>query len=306
MTAIGVDLGGTKILVAGVADDGTVGERGKRDTPRDGPASVVSAIAELVEAVGLPGAPVGIGTPGAVRPDGSVAHAPNLVGWEGAVPFTDMLRDAMPGRRVRVDNDVNAGALGEVRHGAAAGRTDLLCMFVGTGVGGGLVLDGELRRGPTGVAGEIGHVTVVPDGRRCGCGLRGHLEAYAGRAGMEAEARRRHGEGTATSLVERAGEKRMKSSAFLKAWEEGDALARELVDEAVDALAIAVAATAMLVDIDLVVLGGGVAEKFGDRMLAPLRAAVADRTYASQRIEVVAAALGDDAGVVGAAGLVSG
>jgi glucokinase len=180
----------------------------------------------------------------------------------------------------------------------------MLCVFVGTGVGGGMVLDGKLRRGPTGMTGEIGHVVTGGD-RACGCGLPGHLEAYAGRRGLETEARRRAAAGESSLLVELAGDQRMKSGVFLKAWEAGDPMAVSLIDEAVQALAIAMASAAMLIDLDLIVVGGGLAEKFGARMLNPLRTAVAERVYAGQRLDVVAAALGDNAGVVGAAGLVA-
>lgn len=301
---IGVDLGGTKIFVAPVDADGGVADRRKMDTPREGPASVVAAIAAMVDDLGLPSLPVGVGTPGMVRDDGRVAHSPNLVGWEGEVPLRDLLREALPDREIAVENDVNAGTLGELRHGAAAGRSNVLCIFVGTGVGGGLVLDGRLRRGPTGMAGEIGHVVVTTGERRCGCGLPGHLEAYAGRLGLENEARRRHADGEPTKLVELAGDKRMKSSVFLKAWEAGDPLTVELLAEAVEALSVAIASSAVLLDLDLVVVGGGLAEKFGPHLLDPLRAAVDERIYRSQKLDIVEAALGDNAGVVGAAGLV--
>jgi glucokinase len=304
-TTIGVDLGGTKILVAPVEVDGTVGEREKMDTPRGGPDSVVEGIVGMIGALDLPPLPVGIGTPGMVRPDGTVVHAPNLAGWEGEVPLGALLRKALPGRDVTVDNDVNAATLGEHRHGAAAGRDDVLCVFVGTGVGGGMVLDGHLRRGPRGMTGEIGHVITGGD-RVCGCGMAGHLEAYAGRRGLETEARRRIAAGEQSLLAELAGDDRMKSGIFLKAWEAGDPLAVSLIDEAVQALAVAMASSAMLIDLDLIVVGGGLAEKFGARMLNPLRTAVAARVYPGQRLDVVTAALGDNAGVVGAAGLVSG
>lgn len=303
-TTIGVDLGGTKVLVAPVDADGNAGEREKMDTPRGGPRSVVDAIVGMIGALDLPPLPVGIGTPGMVRSDGTVVHAPNLAGWEGEVPLGAMLREALPGRAIVVENDVNAATLGEHLHGAAAGRDDLLCVFVGTGVGGGMVLDGRLRRGPRGMTGEIGHVITGGD-RVCGCGLAGHLEAYAGRRGLETEARRRIAAGQPSLLAELAGDQRMKSGIFLKAWEAGDPLAVALIDEAVQALAVAMASAAMLIDLDLIVVGGGLAEKFGARMLNPLRTAVADRVYPGQRLDVVPAALGDNAGVVGAAGLVA-
>ncbi len=261
------------------------------------------AIAEMVDELG--GADrLGVGTPGYVGADGVVAGVPNLVGWEPPVPFGQILRDATGVATVGVDNDVNVGALGEAAHGAAVGRTDVLCVFMGTGVGGGLILDGELRRGPRGLAGEIGHVTVALGGRRCACGGRGHLEAYAGRAGMEAEARRRHAAGEATALVDIAGEGRMRSGTFAKALKAGDAVAESILDEAVAAVAAAIAATIMLVDVTDVVVGGGVADKLGAPFVARIGDALAPHLGPLLQARVVPAALGDDAGVVGAATLV--
>jgi len=299
---VGVDLGGTKVLAARVLADGTVAERVKRPTPTEGPEAVAAAIAEMVAEVG--GADhLGVGTPGYVGAGGVVAGVPNLVGWAPPVPLGRLLADATGLDHVAVDNDVNAAALAEAAHGAAAGRADVLCVAMGTGVGGGLILDGRLRRGPRGLAGEIGHITVRAGGRRCGCGGRGHMEAYAGRVGMEREARRRHEAGEETALVALAGEGRMKSGTFAKALDQGDRVATELVEEAVEAVALAIAGTVMLVDVATVVIGGGVADKLGPAFVARIGAAVATQLGPLLAVEVLPAALGDDAGVVGAAAL---
>lgn len=299
-----MDLGGTKVLAARVAPDGTVAERVKRPTPTGGPEAVAAAIAEMVAELG--GADrLGVGTPGYVGGDGVVAGVPNLVGWVAPVPFGRLVREATGVAAVAVDNDVNAGALGEAAHGAAAGRSDVLCVFMGTGVGGGLILDGALRRGPRGLAGEIGHVTVALGGRACACGGHGHMEAYAGRAGMEVEARRRHAAGEATALVDLAGDGRMKSGTFAKALAAGDAVATEILGEAVAAVAAAIATTIMLVDVTDVVVGGGVADKLGAPFVAGIGDAVAAHLGPLLEARVVPAALGDDAGVVGAARLVT-
>lgn len=302
LRTVGVDLGGTKVLAARVLPDGTVTDRVKRPTPTEGPEAVAAAIAEMVAEVG--GADrLGVGTPGYVGADGVVAGVPNLVGWVPPVPLGQLLRTATGLDHVAVDNDVNAGALAEAAHGAAAGRADVLCAFMGTGVGGGLILDGRLRRGPRGLAGEIGHVTVRAGGRLCGCGGRGHMEAYAGRVGMEREARRRHDAGEETALVELAGEGRMKSGTFAKALDRGDRVATELIAEAVEAVAVAIAGTVMLVDVTTVVVGGGVADKLGPDFVARIGEAVGAQLGPLLTVDVVPAALGDDAGVVGAARL---
>jgi glucokinase len=246
---------------------------------------------------------VGVGAPGIVRPGtGQVGHAPNLPGFDSSVPLGARLAEVI-GVPVLVENDVNAAIVGEQRSGAAVGHADVLGVWMGTGVGAGLILDGELRRGPRGVAGEIGHIVVRPGGRPCGCGGLGHLEAYAGRRCMEAEARRRHAAGEHTLLVELAGEGRMKSGVFSKALAKGDAVAVELIDEAVAAMGVALAAVVMLVDVTLVVVGGGLAEKLGDSLVASVAEATTALLPADLALSVVSAALGDDSGAIGAAAL---
>lgn len=302
---IGVDLGGTKVLAATVSGDGDVGARVKRPTSTDGPEAVAAAIAEMVRELG--GAErIGVGTPGFVDSDGVVGGVPNMVGWDPPVALRALLREATGISHIVVDNDVNAGALGEQARGAAAGYSDALCVFMGTGVGAGLLLDGRLRRGPRGLAGEIGHLVVRNGGRRCGCGGRGHVEAYAGRAGMEGEARRRHAAGEPTALIDIAGDDRMKSSVFAKALDRDDPMAHELLGEAVEAVGAAIATAVMLVDVSVVVIGGGVADKLGPHLVARVGAVAAGLLGGGLAVPVVPAALGDDAGVVGAALLARG
>ncbi|MGI9120509.1 MAG: ROK family protein [Acidimicrobiales bacterium] len=302
MAAIGIDLGGTKVQGA-VVEGGEVVADAKVTTPM-GVEDVVEAIAACVGRLGgtkgMDG--VGVGAPGVVDvSSGTVVRAPNLPGFDTAVPLATLLGDALDGARVVVDNDVNAAVLAEHRFGAGQDRANLLGVWVGTGVGGGLVLDGRLRRGPGGVAGEIGHVTTGDDSRCCGCGLPGHLEAFAGRAGMEAEARRRHATGEPTLLVDLAGDKRMKSSVFAKALEAGDVMAVALLDDAVAALGPALASAVALVDLDLIVVGGGLAEKLGLRFVGRIEQAVRSRLFVrTSPLQVVPAALGDFAGALGA------
>jgi glucokinase len=204
---------------------------------------------------------------------------------------------------VVLDNDVNVATVAEHRLGAARDTDDVLGVFVGTGVGGGLVLGGDLRRGVTGATGEIGHMVVeVELGRRCGCGLAGHVEAYAGRASIEREARRRHAEGEATALVDLAGDGRMKSSVVAKALAAGDPMAIELLDEAVRALGAGIASAVTLLDLPLVVVGGGLADKLGSGFVGRIEEAVRSRLFlASSPVRVVPAELGDLGGAIGAA-----
>jgi glucokinase len=297
---IGIDLGGTKVL-GSLVEGGEVRAQEKRSTPVEGgPDDVVALIAEVVEALGGPGDGVGIGAPGVVDVEGGiVSRAPNLPGWTRSVPLRELLSEALGGAPVAIDNDVNVAALAEHRLGAGRGVDDLLCVFVGTGVGGGLILDGRLRRGPSGLAGEIGHMIVQPGGRPCGCGGFGHLESYAGRAGLEREARRRHEGGEATVLLDLAKHGRMKSSVFAKALDAGDAITRELLDEAIEALGVALSATTALVDVELVVVGGGLADRLGQAFVDRMQAAVTERLFGPP-LRCVPAALGDDAGTIGA------
>ena len=304
----GIDLGGTKIQGVVVDERGEVVADAKRPSPQSGGDAIAAAIVDVVEQMGgasdLQG--IGIGAPGVIdREHGVVLRAPNL-SISADVALTELVSTATGVADVRLDNDVNVATIAEHRLGAARSHDQVLCVFAGTGVGGGLVLDGRLRRGPHGLTGEIGHTVVVQDGRRCGCGGLGHLEAYAGRRCMEAEARRRHQGGRRTALVEIAGDATMKSSTFSKALAAGDEVATELLGQAADALGTAFASAAALVDLDLVVLGGGLADKLGGDFIAAVDAALQARLFVpSMGLHVVPAALGDLGGAVGAALLVT-
>ena len=215
MSWVGIDLGGTKIYAV-VFDGVDVLAEAKAKTPtQGGPLAVVDAMAAVVGDLGpikdLAG--VGVGAPGVIDPidEGTVRQAPNLPGWMEPFDVAGALSSALDGVAVAVDNDVNVGTLAEHRLGAGKGEENVLGVFVGTGIGAGVVLEGMLRRGPSGAAGEIGHMIVRRGGRLCGCGGRGHLEAYAGRAAMERRARDFERKGRDTVLVELAPARRMTS-----------------------------------------------------------------------------------------------
>jgi glucokinase len=234
--------------------------------------------------------------------DGTVQQAPNLPGWMEPFDVADALSSALDGVPVTVDNDVNVGTLAEHRLGAGKGADDLLGVFAGTGIGAGVVLDGELRRGPTGAAGEIGHMIVRRGGRLCGCGGRGHLEAYAGRAAMERRARDLEQKGRDTILVDLAPGRRMTSGVFVKALAAGDGVAIELIDDAVGALGVAIASCVSLLDIALVVVGGGLADRLGPSFVERVEEACrADVFPRNPDLRIVPAALGDRGGSMGAA-----
>jgi len=302
--AVGVDLGGTKVAAALVDGDHAVHRRHRVPTP-DGPDGVIDAVVTVVRELDAGDAPVGVGVPGPVR-DGVLMTAPNLAGFERPVPVRDRLAAAL-GVPVLVENDASAGAVGEWVAGAGRGARSLLGVWLGTGVGGGLVLDGRPFHGAFGGAGELGHMCVRQGGALCGCGRRGCIEAYAGRARMEEAVRAATAKGRHTVLLDLAaakGRDRMTSGVWRDALEVGDELATATLDEAVAALGAGVGAAINLLDLDTVVVGGGLAEKLGVGLVERIAAAVrpfllagdADRRYAL-------AQLGDDAGVVGAAAL---
>lgn len=312
----GIDLGGTKIQAAVVDDDHAVVGQARRPTPQEGgPQDVADAMAaaltEAAEAAGVATrdlAGIGAGSPGAVDADaGTVSGARNLPGWEGTFDLAAALQAAL-GPRVALGNDVDVATAAEFRLGVGRPYSSLLGVFWGTGVGGGIVLRDEQWTG-RGAAGEIGHMVVERDGRRCPCGRRGCMEAYAGRSAMEAHARRRVEKGAKTKLfklMEEHGRPRLTSGIWARALDHGDALATELIDEALVALGTGVASAVNLLDVEAVVLGGGMGVRFGEPFAERLRAAMAPHLFKAEDPPVIAvAALGDLGGAIGAALLVA-
>ena len=302
---MGIDLGGTKIYAIAARDGEVIGEAKEKTPIHGGPLGVVDALVGVVRQLAPEGAAaVGVGAPGAIdHTTGVIRWAPNLPGWIEPFGLAEALAEATGASQVLVDNDVNVGTLAEHRLGASRGQDNLVGIFVGTGVGGGLILDGVLRRGPTGFAGEIGHMVVRPGGRRCGCGGRGHVEAYAGRAGMERRARQLSERGSDTVLVSLAKARRMTSSVFARALASKDTVAINLIDTAVEVLAQSLAATVTMLDVPLIVIGGGLADRLGPSFVARIEAAAADLLPAVQggQLRIVPGQLGDRGGALGAA-----
>lgn len=305
-TVIGVDLGGTKLLVAAVDEDGRASRHVKEATPEGGPGEVVALIANAVASIERAPQAVGVGVPGPVA-GGIVLQAPNLTGWGADIPLADMLGAAI-GAPVVLGNDANVGTLGEARHGAGKGSYGVLGCWLGTGIGGGLVLGGRLHDGFSGTAGELGHVPVeMTDPRRCGCGRWGCVEAYAGRAALEAMVARHQAEGRPSALTQIMAEKgkgRFTAGVWKSALKAGDEVAIELIEESIAALGTALAGVINLLDLQTIVFGGGLAEKLGQDHVDRIAAAATPRLMAPDvQRRWVLATLGDDAGVVGAAEL---
>lgn len=307
MATIGVDLGGTKTMAV-LVEDRAVQAKAKRSTPHTGgPDDVIDTVVRAVSKIDPDSRAkaIGIGVPGPVIPGtGVLPAAPNLPGWDHDVPVADLLSERLGGRPVMVDNDVNVGTLAEHRLGAGVGVDNLIGVFVGTGVGAGLILDGSLRQGPRGLAGEIGHSFVAFRDLKADNHGRGELEDYAGRRSLEHRARALVDQGEKTVLFELADDGRLKSRIWSEAIEAGDILTAALVDDAASALASAIASAIVLIDLELVVLGGGMAGRLGEPFRKRVEEEVMERSFAGMMTPVVAARMGDTGGAVGAALLV--
>jgi len=290
--------------MAVLLEDGAEVARHKRPTPRQGgPAAVIDAVVAAVRKVDPDGSAdgVGIGVPGPVVPHtGVLPAAPNLPDWDHDVAVGPLVSERLGGCPVVLDNDVNVATLAEWRFGAGRGVNDLLGVFAGTGVGAGLILDGRLRQGPRGLAGEIGHTFVAFDQLLDAPVGRGELEDYAGRASLERWVEAAPPPESQFMLDQRSGG-RLKSKAWAVGVDAADPLALRLVDRAASALSAAIASVITLLDVERVVLGGGFAQRLGDPFLARVEGEVAERAFAGVSAPIVTAALGDTGGAVGAA-----
>src|SRR6266496_973206 len=291
--AAGIDLGGTKVQGVIVDEAGTLLGSAVASTPGDGgPASVVDQAAAVSPAAEV------------------VLEAGNLSGFDRPVPLARLVAGAvaLDPPMVRLENDVNVATLAEYRTGAGRGLDSLLAVFAGTGVGGAVVLGGRLHRGARGAAGELGHAVVVMGGERCPCGRRGCTEAYAGRTPMERAVRTAVEAGRATELPAiqaRLGRARLTTDVLAEGLAAGDALAAELVELAARALGTAIASACNLLDVQGVLLGGGLTDGLGDPFVRLVERAVTPQLLANEPpLEIRRSALGDMAGAIGAALLV--
>jgi glucokinase len=307
--ACGIDVGGTKIAGGVVAEDGTILEETRVESPADHPEAIEDAIAELVLDLRARHdiATVGVGAAGYVDRDRAVVlFAPNLA-WRN-----EHLKDELEKRvelPVVIENDANAAAWGEFTYGAAHDAEDLLLVTVGTGVGGGLVLDGQVYRGANGVGAEIGHMRVVPNGILCGCGKHGCFEQYASGSALVREVRATAASGAmhARHLLDMAGGDvtGITGPLVTEAARAGDPFSVHQLAELGRWLGEGIASLTEILDPEVVVIGGGVSEA-GDLLLDPVREA-----FTGQLVgrgfrpvpEVRRATLGNHAGMIGAADL---
>jgi glucokinase len=311
----GIDLGGTKIQTVVVDAENKVLGESRRPTPTTGgPEEVAREMeAALREAAAQAGlgtrelAGVGVGSPGdANEATGVVSDARNLPGWIGPFPLGDHL-SAQLGVPVRIGNDVQVAVQAEFELGAAREFNTILGVWWGTGVGGGMILDGKPWLG-RGAAAEIGHVVVKMGGARCTCGRKGCMEAYAGRMAMEIKARKEVHRGAKTKLFEIMEERdrdRLTSGVWERALQHGDDLATRLIDRAVKALGAGVASCVNLIDPEAVIIGGGLGSRFGEKYVRRIAARMHPHLFVDERPPAIRlAALGDLGGGIGAALLV--
>ena len=308
----GIDLGGTKVQAVVVDGEYKVLGDSRVPTPTTGgPADVVATMAGALRAAAESAGvdpekldAIGVGSPGVIDEEsGAVSSARNLPDWEGSFAVRDAL-EAEFGVPAAIGNDVNVATDAEFELGAASEFRSLLGVFWGTGVGGGIVLDGQPWTG-RGAAAEIGHVVVEIGGAKCPCGRRGCMEAYAGRGAMEQRARKLADEGRKTVLfkiMEERGRPRLTSGVWKRALDRDDELAHELIDRAVRALGAGVASAVNVLDVDAVVIGGGLGLKLGEPYAERIRTAMMPHLFASERPPAIRlAALGDLGGAIGAA-----
>jgi len=308
----GIDLGGTSVKVI-IADgrNKILASNKKKTEVGLKPKALINEIASLVErmaadagikAKGL-GA-VSIGAPGTINvARGVVNDAPNL-GWRN-VRLAAELKSRL-GVPVIVDNDVNVGVVGEHALGAGRRVSELVGVFVGTGIGGGIVCGGDLYEGGHGWAGEIGHIVLLVDGPVCGCGHRGCAEALASRTAMERDVRAavKAGRKTAvTGIMKERNKDRMTSSVIQAALGKKDPVMKEVIERAEYYLGILVANLVNALDPERVVIGGGIAGRLGEDFVGPIRRTAAEyflHPEAIKRVKIVKGTLGDDAGALGA------
>ena len=309
---VGIDLGGSKMLATVYRGARALGSAKRSTDPNAGADGLAKGLVRTAEAAlqaaGLDRsapAAIGIGAPGPIDAQrGTLEGSPNL--GVADFPIRDCLKDAF-GVPVVLENDVSAGTYGEHRFGAARGRRHVLGVFPGTGIGGGLVLDGRLYRGARGNAGELGHMIVQLDGPLCGCGQYGCLEALASRSAIARDLIAQAAIGKAPAVTAKAGTdvRSVRSKMIARVLAAGEQPGVELLERAAERLGIGIANCVNLLNPEMVVLGGGLVEKVGDWLIE--RAADSMRRHAlpslAEGVEVVAATLGDDAVVRGAAAL---
>lgn len=311
---IGLDIGGTNSVTAAVSEDGKIFKKEMRRTPsKKEPRIIIKSIVDLLrfieewslnkrfEIVGI-----GLGIPGLIDfTTGVVEILPNFPKMKG-FPIIDELKKYFS-YKLRYENDASAALLGEYRFGAGKGVDDLICFTLGTGIGGAVLIDGKLLRGPEGFAGELGHITLDPDGPLCGCGNRGCLEALASAPAIVRRANEimyeRKIKTSLSGYLE--GEEELTASLIAREADKGDFLAQNIYEEVGRWLGIAIGSLANIFNTHLFLIGGGIANA-GNILFNPMKEEAFKRALPGIRdkIEIKKFKFGEDAGVIGASSLV--
>ncbi len=313
--AIGIDLGGTSIKAASVGRTGSIMQQMSVDSKASiGPAAVIEqlhvAIREILSRHNVADClGIGIGSPGVVDERGVVKYPPNFAHWSD-VPLAEAIRKDQP-MRVEVENDANAAAIAESKFGAGIDHKDFLFVIWGTGVGGGIIIDRKIFRGSQGGAGEIGHITIDHNGPDCNCGSRGCIESYIGQRYLSTHARHlleRLGKSAPpTKISELVGGNLDKIEPYIisMAAEQGDKVAREILEEAGELLGYALASALNILDLRIVVIGGGISAA-PHYVYEAIESALRERVLKPYKpdVRVIRAKLGNTAGAIGAASLV--
>ena len=309
--AIGVDLGATTVKTGLVNSAGkiliqtrlpTLGERG--------PKAVIQQIRKSIQEIqghtnGKRLKGIGIGAPGIVDEEGVVKDPPNIKGWHRVALRQEM--EKYFSANVKVENDANVAAIAEAKFGAGKRHPNFLFVIWGTGVGGGIIMDGKIFRGPSGGAGEIGHVSIDHDGLRCNCGARGCVEAYVGQRHLSMRTIARLKTHPRSKILKLVGGdiNNVEPKYISQAAHEGDSLAREMFTESGTLLGVALGGVMNVLDLRVIIIGGGVSAA-GDFVFEAIRKSVRSQVLKplKQGIIVLPAKLGNSAGILGAAGLV--
>ncbi|PTX59623.1 glucokinase [Melghirimyces profundicolus] len=305
---IGIDVGGTTMKLGVVDERGRLLHKAETPTPSDGQAGLSQMAFQARRIAGEAGisweqvAGLGLGLPGFLDiPAGKIIRLTNLP-WEN-MPVKDHL-EAELNIPVAIDNDANVAALGEAWSGAGAGLQDLVCITLGTGVGGGVITGRRLVHGVSGLAGEIGHIRVEEDGALCGCGQRGCVETVSSATGMVRLVKEAVAEGRKSQLEVQVREGTISARDIFEAADKEDPVALTVIDRATDALAKVMSILSVVLNPAAFIIGGGVS-RAKERLFSPLRRAYARHTlaHAAAGVRILPAELGNDAGLIGAAGL---
>ncbi|MCF7832512.1 MAG: ROK family protein [Candidatus Marinimicrobia bacterium] len=308
---VGIDFGGTGIKVGIIDENGKIIIKDSFVTdPKKNGDEIVKHIAECTQKVmddsKLPQEDImgiGIGSPGLLNPETGqlkvVTNIPNLNGIYLAKGISDHLN-----KPAFLDNDVNAMSLGEFYYGSGKGKKNVIALTVGTGVGGGIILNGELYRGTTFTAGEIGHMSIARDGKYCGCGNYGCLERYVGKDGIIERFEMYKSKGIETSIGKYLEDGKVTPKAIAMAATAGDKISIEVLKETGEILGHAIASLVNILNPEMIIIGGGISNA-GDLLMNPVRMGMLKHAYTipAEAVEIVRAQLGNDAGLVGSASL---